>query len=690
MLAQNYRDVLVETATEVLLAPIPAQNFFNRVRPGIWAQIVPMNVSLRDSVAVIVDAASAQGWVRDLADRLVTAYPSRDEFAAVLKHIDDFGPPKIDSTQVPSVNTTWPRAKRLAKSDEADLKQRFRNPLFIGREKVFTELETALAARGRVALSGLDGVGKTQTAVEYAHRYLDKYDHAFWANAASREALLDSYVHIAGLLGLQEAGVQEAGAQEPGAIEMRAVKAMRAVKEKLGSSAAWFLLLDNADDLAMAKEFIPPRNGHVVLTTRARAVGPWLWRVEIEPMGIDEGALFLLRRANYLPENKALDAATKADQEAARKIATQLGGLPLALDQAGAYIDAKESGLAGYLNRYQTQASELLRRRGELASNDPLDHPDAVATTWALSFKEIEKANPAAAEILRCCAFLEPSDGIPEEVFKEGAQKLGPVLESVALDPVAWDDALSEIVKFSFLRRDSSTSTSSLQIHRLVQVVLKDQMDEFTRDLWAVRVVNALGYKVHPDSISPDGKYGIIYCTNPTIVRYEISRMRNYLVSLLPYQILGPLEGEIHYLGRNHSDLFVIWADGDEAALVWSDLKWGPSSMVLIEIKSGKLVRQTNLLEKAVALLTPNFQNCKAKPFNEYFPFWIVPHGGEEWTFDGAVHVCIDCTGETNPKHIPRKRSWAARLQAVWNIKEASFDQTNVSRVLCGYYSEDQ
>jgi hypothetical protein len=145
MLAQNYRDVLVETATEVLLAPIPAQNFFNRVRPGIWAQIVPMNVSLRDSVAIIVDAASAQGWVRDLADRLVTAYPSRDEFAAVLKHIDDFGPPKIDSTQVPSVNTTWQRAEQLAKSAEADLTLRPRNPLFVGREKVFAELETALA-----------------------------------------------------------------------------------------------------------------------------------------------------------------------------------------------------------------------------------------------------------------------------------------------------------------------------------------------------------------------------------------------------------------------------------------------------------------------------------------------------------------------------------------------------------------
>jgi glucan biosynthesis protein len=166
--------------------------------------------------------------------------------------------------------------------------------------------------------------------------------------------------------------------------------------------------------------------------------------------------------------------------------------------------------------------------------------------------------------------------------------------------------------------------------------------------------------------------------------------MRNYLVSLSPYQILGLLEGEIHFRGRNHSYLSAMWADGGEAALVTSDQKWGPGSVELIEIKNGKLVRQTNLLEKAVALLAPDFQSCNSEPFNEYFPFVIVTQNDEEWTFDGAVRVCIDCTGETNPKQIPRKRSWAARLQAIWDTQEASFVQTKVSRALCGYYSEDQ
>ena len=163
----------------------------------------------------------------------------------------------------------------------------------------------------------------------------------------------------------------------------------------------------------------------------------------------------------------------------------QLDGLPLALDQAGAYIEETSSGLLGYFDLYQNHAPELLRRRGMLAS----DHPDPVATTWALSFENLEKANPAAAELLRFCAFLDP-DRIPEEVFSEGAPELGPALGVVASDALAWNDALSEILKYSLLRRDPNAST--LEIHRLVQAVLRKSMDEAAQRLWAERAVRAV------------------------------------------------------------------------------------------------------------------------------------------------------------------------------------------------------
>jgi tetratricopeptide (TPR) repeat protein len=349
-----------------------------------------------------------------------------------------------------------------------------RNPFFTGRAQVLTQLQEALAAQGRAALSGLGGVGKTQTVVEYAHRHLEEYAHAFWVTAASREALVSGYVTVAGLLKLSEADAQDQ------------TVAVEAVKRWLSSQQGWLLLLDNADDLGMARSFIPPgRNGHVVLTTRAGAMGAVARRIDIQEMGTEEGALFLLRRAKYIAGSAPFEVATPADHSEAKAIAAQVDGLPLALDQAGAYIEETGCGLAGYLNVYRSHALELLRHRGALTS----DHPDPVAATWALSFEIIEHANPAAAELLRFCAFLY-SDAIPEEVFREGATKLGPILAPVASNVLAWNDALAEVLKFSLLRRDPTAGM--LEIHRLVQAVLKQAMEPDAQRLWAERVVRAV------------------------------------------------------------------------------------------------------------------------------------------------------------------------------------------------------
>jgi tetratricopeptide (TPR) repeat protein len=349
-----------------------------------------------------------------------------------------------------------------------------RNPFFTGREQVLTQLQEALAFQGRAALSGLGGVGKTQTAVEYAHRHLDEYAYALWTTADSREALVSGYVEIAGLLHLPEFTAEDQ------------IIAVDAVKRWLSSYEGWLLILDNADDLALAREFIPTeKNGRLILTTRARAAGTTARRVEVQEMGFEEGALFLLRRATCIAQDTALEAADEDDRVRAKKIVAQLDGLPLALDQAGAYIEETGCGISGYLNLYRDNAPELLQRRGTLSS----DHPDPVATTWALSFENIEKVNPAAAELLRFCAFLHPN-GIPEGMFSKGSPELGPALKSLGSDALAWNDALREILKYSLLRRDPNTST--LEIHRLVQAVLKRGMDDATQRLWSERVVRAV------------------------------------------------------------------------------------------------------------------------------------------------------------------------------------------------------
>jgi len=310
--------------------------------------------------------------------------------------------------------------------------------------------------------------------VEYAHRHLEEYDHVLWVAAQSREALDSGYSTIAGILKVPLADAKDQ------------TLAVNGVKHWLSSHERWLLILDNADDRAVTREFIPPgKNGHVLLTTRATAVGTIAQGIGIQEMGTEEGALLLLRRAKRVQKDALLEAATEADQRTAKEIATQLDGLPLALDQAAAYIEETSCGLSGYLDLYRKHAPELLRRRGVLTS----DHLEPVATTWVLSFEKIEKTDPIADELLRFCAFLYP-DGIPEEMFTKGALELGPLLGSAASNALIWNDAISEILKYSLLRRDPNTHT--IEIHRLVQAVLKQGMDEAIQRLWSERAVRAV------------------------------------------------------------------------------------------------------------------------------------------------------------------------------------------------------
>jgi len=284
-----------------------------------------------------------------------------------------------------------------------------RNPFFSGRDTVLHTLHQALTRQRTAvltqvqtqAISGLGGIGKTQTAIEYAYRYRDEYRVVLWAKADSREALSSDFVAIAGVLQLPEKDAQDQSLT------------VNAIKQWLERSTDWLLILDNADDLPIAQQFLPTTGkGHILLTTRARPMGKIAQRVELDTMEPEEGILLLLRRAGILSPDAPLAAASAVDRAQALQLVAALGGLPLALDQAGAYIEETGSALLRYLELYQTRRQALLRRRSKL----PTDHPEPVATTWSLSFQQVEQANPAAAELLRFCAFLHP-DAIPEELI---------------------------------------------------------------------------------------------------------------------------------------------------------------------------------------------------------------------------------------------------------------------------------
>jgi len=352
------------------------------------------------------------------------------------------------------------------------------NPYFTGREDILAQLHDHLAPGSQIALtqaiSGLGGIGKTQVALHYVYHFQQAYSHILWVTADSSASLITGFVELARDLELPEKTEKDQG------------KIVQAVQRWLREYLDWLLILDNVEDLSLVPSYIPAKHlGSVLMTTRRQVTEPVAQALVLDVLSEDEGVLLLLKRAKRLTLDASLDEASASEVAVARAITQQLGGLPLALDQAGAYIAETGCRLSGYLALFKREQQALLQRRGTVLS----DHPQSVATTFALAFEQVYQKNPAARDLLNVCAFLVP-DAIPLEVFTEGASYLGTTLETLPVNALQFDQALEVLKAYSLVQRDGENCTLSL--HRLVQAVLQNTLEEAEKHMWAERTLLAI------------------------------------------------------------------------------------------------------------------------------------------------------------------------------------------------------
>ena len=195
----------------------------------------------------------------------------------------------------------------------------------------------------------------------------------------------------------------------------------------------------------------------------------------------------MLQRVKHLFQDMPLDLM-KSQEKAAQEITRLFAGHPLALDQAGAYVEETGQHLSNYLDLYRQRQVVMLHRRGEASTN----HPDSVITTFSLAFERVERLRPAATELLHFCAFLHP-DALPEELLLVGALSFDPAYQNIANDPYELDEVLVVLRKYSLVKRNPTTKTVSM--HRLVQDVLKKSLNEQQQRRWAEAVVRTLSRK---------------------------------------------------------------------------------------------------------------------------------------------------------------------------------------------------
>ena len=361
-----------------------------------------------------------------------------------------------------------------------------RNPYFTGREGVLKALHAQLGVGHRVALTqssvlhGLGGIGKTQVALEYAYRHALEYSAVFWIGAETEESIVSSLLRVASVLRLPEEG------------DKNQQQVLAAIQRWLSTHGQWLLIWDNVEELGMLDRFLPcVRFGTILITTRCRVLGTLAQGLELLPLEQEEGILFLFRRAKVLsPEATCEEArhmveSRPTESAAASELVMALGGLPLALDQAGAYIEETQCDLPTYLELFRSRRVALLQQRG----NGPSAHPTSVSTTFTLAFSTTARRHPAAMDLLHACALLQP-DSIPEELFRQGAEHLGPKLEAVCRDPLEWDRLVGVACSYSLLSRQPRERT--LSMHRLVQVVLRESLGALAAQQWSVRILQAM------------------------------------------------------------------------------------------------------------------------------------------------------------------------------------------------------
>lgn len=371
------------------------------------------------------------------------------------------------------------------------------NDYFIGREKelitIHEELHsnpTTSLTQGRVrVITANGGYGKTTLARHYAEKFWKCYTQIFWVD--TRLGYENEFAHICDLIypELANRGLKEAE------------KANRVLQE-FNNQEKRLLILDNAEDEESAIKWVPKSGAcHTLITSRfagwSASVKTFsLWLLDKEP-----SIQFIQQRSGLKAEGKEI--------EPCNILTEKLGYLPLAIEQAAAYIlkQGKGFGFSDYLEMFKEAEKELLELK---VSGGSTEYPDALFSTWKTS---IQKMPTGSKVIFRLCSFLTATP-IPLELFfnnseifakciriieRGTAQNLDKeVLENPSKFLIRqWKDAL---VDYSLIHQSEA---ETFIIHSLVQCVERLSIEKNEYEEWAQLVINLVNTYIPLNSSSP-------------------------------------------------------------------------------------------------------------------------------------------------------------------------------------------
>ncbi len=357
------------------------------------------------------------------------------------------------------------------------------NPAFVGREDELIKMAKALKAGGALAVvpklvtTGMGGIGKSQVAVEFVHRYGQFFaGGVYWMNMEAADLVPVEVLACGDAMGLT-------------AIlkELPEEKRIARVQKEWREAIPRLLIFDNCEDVHLYKKWVPISGGsRVLVTSRMQA---WARKGPLPCLPIAT-----LPREKSLALLFGLAPRLKEDKDVANAIAEFLGDLPLALHLAGNYLATfSMTQPAEYLEELDTADTGDFHPslEGEDADGSPTKHDLSVGWTFAVSYLKLEEADPVdaiAIRILGCAVWFAHGVPIPKWLLLRCVEKEG-------VDGMSLQRGLNRLLELGLLQ--STTSADTVQIHRLIAAFAKYQMqDPFVWE-WVVNTLNQEAIKVN-------------------------------------------------------------------------------------------------------------------------------------------------------------------------------------------------
>lgn len=429
-----------------------------------------------------------------------------------------------------------------------------RNLGFIGRDSTLNELRERLnattAQSGPVVLQGIGGVGKTQIAMEYVHRFAADYDVVWWVSAEQQSVIVTGLANLA---------------QELGLPNIRAEEQVRAVLEALRRgepSPRWLIVFDNNDDPERLRAYIPAGGGDVIVTTPGEGWSRQAWTLDVNVFDRPESIDLLVRRVPTLAHEEA-DA-----------IAAKLGDLPLAVEQAATWLSTTAMSASNYLELLDEELPRIL------SDTPPPGYPHPAAETWRISQRRLRESTPAAAHLVELFAFLAP-EPISTELLHSSAMVDALVKHDAQLgDRLFRSSLVREVARFGLARVD--TAINAVRMHRLVQSVIKNdlpQEDQLDRQ----RQIHVILAKAAPDDAADRESWpkfealmphilpsGSLESDDATVLRFLVEAVRylRYRGDLTGGEELATKAIEEWTQRRGEEDVYVLRMRGEQATIL--------------------------------------------------------------------------------------------------------------------------